>query len=107
MKIVIVGGVAGGATAAAPARRLSEDAEIIILERDEYVSFANCGLPYHIGGEIQDREALLLQTPASLKTSLNLDVRTGHEVRKIDRGPNWSISSTEPVVKSILKPMTN
>ena len=85
MKIVIVGGVAGGASAAARARRLSEQAEIIILERDEYVSFANCGLPYHIGGEIQEREALLLQTPASLKTSLNLDVRTGHEVRQIDR----------------------
>lgn len=85
MKIVIIGGVAGGASAAARARRLSEEAEIIILERDEYVSFANCGLPYHIGGEIQDREALLLQTPASLKTSLNLDVRTGHEVIKIDR----------------------
>ncbi len=85
MKIVIIGGVAGGASAAARARRLSETAEIIILERDEYVSFANCGLPYHIGGEIQDRGALLLQTPASLKTSLNLDVRTGHEVVKIDR----------------------
>lgn len=85
MKIVIVGGVAGGASAAARARRLSEDAEIIILERDEYVSFANCGLPYHIGGEIQDRDALLLQTPESLKTSLNLDVRTGHEVLAIDR----------------------
>lgn len=85
MKIVIVGGVAGGASAAARARRLSEAAEIIILERDEYVSFANCGLPYHIGGEIQEREALLLQTPESLKTSLNLDVRTGHEVLQIDR----------------------
>lgn len=85
MKIVIIGGVAGGASAAARARRLSEEAEIIILERDEYVSFANCGLPYHIGGEIQDRGALLLQTPASLKTSLNLDVRTGHEVIGIDR----------------------
>lgn len=85
MKIVIIGGVAGGASAAARARRLSEEAEIIILERDAYVSFANCGLPYHIGGEIQERDALLLQTPASLKTSLNLDVRTGHEVMAIDR----------------------
>lgn len=85
MKIVIIGGVAGGASAAARARRLNEDAEIIILEQDEYVSFANCGLPYHIGGEIQDRDALLLQTPKSLKASLNLDVRTGHEVTEIDR----------------------
>lgn len=85
MKLVIIGGVAGGASAAARARRLSEDAEIIILERDEYVSFANCGLPYHIGGDIQDRAALLLQTPASLKSSLNLDVRTGHEVLAVNR----------------------
>lgn len=85
MKLVIVGGVAGGASAAARARRLSETAEIIILERDEYVSFANCGLPYHIGGEIEDRAALLLQTPESLKASLNLDVRTGHEVLAIER----------------------
>ena len=85
VKIVIVGGVAGGASTAARARRLSETAEIIILERDDYVSFANCGLPYHIGGEITEREALLLQTPTSLKTTLNLDVRTGHEVKVIDR----------------------
>lgn len=85
MKLVIVGGVAGGAAAAARARRLSETAEIVILERDAYVSFANCGLPYHIGGEIEDRAALLLQTPASLKASLDLDVRTGHEVLAVDR----------------------
>lgn len=85
MKLVIVGGVAGGASAAARARRLSETAEIVILERDAYVSFANCGLPYHIGGEIEDRAALLLQTPASLKASLDLDVRTGHEVLAVDR----------------------
>ena len=66
-KIVIIGGVAGGASAAARARRVSEDAEIIILERGEFVSFANCGLPYHISGEIDSREALLLQTPESFK----------------------------------------
>ncbi len=89
MKLVIIGGVAGGASAAARARRLSEEAEIIILERDEYVSFANCGLPYHIGGDIKERAALLLQTPESLKTSLNLDVRTGHEVLTIDRANKW------------------
>lgn len=89
MKLVIVGGVAGGASAAARARRLSETAEIVILERDAYVSFANCGLPYHIGGEIEDRAALLLQTPASLKASLDLDVRTGHEVLAVDRANKW------------------
>ena len=65
MKVVIIGGVAGGATAAARLRRLDENAEIIILERSGYVSYANCGLPYYIGGEITDREALTLQTPES------------------------------------------
>ncbi|NCT91910.1 FAD-dependent oxidoreductase [Cellulomonas sp. APG4] len=85
MKIVIVGGVAGGMSAAARARRLSEDAEILVLERDAYVSFANCGLPYHVGDEIADRNSLLLQTPASLRAALDLDVRTGHEVVAIDR----------------------
>ena len=63
MKVVVVGGVAGGATAAARLRRLDEEAEIIILERSGYVSYANCGLPYYIGGTIQDREDLTLQTP--------------------------------------------
>lgn len=85
MKIVIVGGVAGGMSAAARARRLSEDAEILVLERDAYVSFANCGLPYHVGDEIADRNSLLLQTPASLRAALDLDVRPGHEVVAIDR----------------------
>ncbi len=85
MKIVVVGGVAGGASAAARARRLSEEAEIVVLERDHYVSFANCGLPYHIGGTIKEREKLLLQTPKSLKESLNIDVRVGHEVVEVDR----------------------
>ncbi len=79
-KIVIVGGVAGGASVAARARRLAEDAEIIMLERGPDVSFANCGLPYHVGGEIEDRDALAVQTPAKLKALLNLDVRTGSEV---------------------------
>lgn len=85
MKIVIVGGVAAGMSAAARARRLSENAEIIVLERSQYVSFANCGLPYHIGGDIKDRDQLLLQTPQTLAENLNLDVRTGHEVISIDR----------------------
>ena len=84
-RVVVVGGVAGGMSAAARLRRLDEHAEIIVLEQDHYVSFANCGLPYHIGGEIARREALLLQTPASLAESLALDVRTGHEVTAIDR----------------------
>ena len=61
-KVVVVGGVAGGMSAAARLRRLAEDAEIVVLERDDYVSFANCGLPYHIGGEITKRSSLLLQT---------------------------------------------
>ncbi len=85
MKVVVVGGVAGGMSAAARLRRLDEQADIVVLERDDYVSFANCGLPYHIGGDIEDRDALLLQTPKSLRESLALDVRTAHEVLAIDR----------------------
>ena len=69
MKIVVVGGVAGGASVAARARRLDESAEIVVLERGEYVSFANCGLPYHIGGVIADRSRLLLQTPDGLTST--------------------------------------
>ncbi len=83
-KIVIVGGVAGGATAAARARRLSEDAEIILIERGEHVSFANCGLPYHIGGPIAKRDALLVAKPKLLRDRYKLDVRTRHEVLAID-----------------------
>ena len=85
MKVVIIGGVAGGATAAARLRRLNEKAEIIIFERSGYVSYANCGLPYYIGGEIKRRSALTLQTPESFKERFNIDVRTGSEVVKIDR----------------------
>ena len=84
-KIVIVGGVAGGASAAARARRLSEDAQIIMFERGEFVSFANCGLPYHIGGDIQDRSKLLLQTPESFLARFNVDVRVMNEVVSINR----------------------
>ncbi|HEX5997473.1 MAG TPA: FAD-dependent oxidoreductase [Jiangellales bacterium] len=84
MKIVVVGGVAGGMSAAARARRLDEHAEIVVLERGEHVSFANCGLPYYVGGEIPTASALLVQTPQSLKAALNLDVRTRHEVTAID-----------------------
>jgi NADPH-dependent 2,4-dienoyl-CoA reductase/sulfur reductase-like enzyme/peroxiredoxin family protein/rhodanese-related sulfurtransferase/TusA-related sulfurtransferase len=85
MKLVVIGGVAGGMSAAARARRLDERAEIVVFERSAHVSFANCGLPYHIGGVIEDRQKLLLQTPESLRQSLNLDVRTGQEVLAIDR----------------------
>ncbi|HCH00307.1 MAG TPA: CoA-disulfide reductase [Vibrio sp.] len=85
MKILIIGGVAGGASAAARARRLSEDAEIIMFERGPFVSFANCGLPYHIGGDIQSRDKLLLQTPESFLARFNVDVRVMNEVVAIDR----------------------
>lgn len=84
-KIVIVGGVAGGASTAARARRLSEDAEIIMFERGEFISFANCGLPYHIGGDITERSNLLLQTPQSFLARFNVDVRTMSEVVSIDK----------------------
>ena len=83
MKVVIVGGVAGGATAAARLRRLDESAEIVMLERTGYVSYANCGLPYYIGGTIEDREELTLQTPESFKNRFNIDVRVHHEVTEI------------------------
>ena len=83
--LLIIGGVAGGASAAARARRHSETARIIVIERGPDVSFANCGLPYHIGGEIADRAELALQTPESLRTLLNLDVRTLTEATAIDR----------------------
>jgi NADPH-dependent 2,4-dienoyl-CoA reductase/sulfur reductase-like enzyme/rhodanese-related sulfurtransferase len=85
MKLLIVGGVAGGASAAARARRLSEDAEIIVFERGPDVSFANCGLPYYVGGEIADRKKLLVTTPEMLRTRFKLDVRTLTTVESIDR----------------------
>ena len=85
MKVSIVGGVAGGASAAARLRRLDEKAEIIILERGDYISFANCGLPYFIGGEITDKRLLTLQTPESFKARFNVDVRVNNEAIKIDK----------------------
>ncbi|MEG1429030.1 MAG: FAD-dependent oxidoreductase [Hydrogenoanaerobacterium sp.] len=83
-KVVIVGGVAGGASAAARLRRLNEQAEIVLLERDEYISFANCGLPYYIGGEIADKASLLLQTPQSFNARFNVDVRVLSEVSSVN-----------------------
>lgn len=84
-RILIVGGVAGGASAATRARRLSEDAEIVLFERGPYVSFANCGLPYHVGGAIQDRKRLLVQTPEGLYARYEIDVRVNTDVVVIDR----------------------
>src|SRR5690349_1609561 len=85
MKLLIVGGVAGGASAAARARRLSEDAEIVLFERGPDVSFANCGLPYYLGGEIKERDKLLVVTPERLRSRFKLDVRVRTLVEAIDR----------------------
>ncbi len=85
LRIVVIGGVAGGASAAARARRCNAHAEITILEKGPVVSFANCGLPYHIGGEIVDRQKLLVATPELFWERFRIRVRTGHEVRSIDR----------------------
>src|SRR5579885_2370429 len=85
MKLVIVGGVAGGASAAARARRLSEEAEIVLFERGPEVSFANCGMPYYLGGEIEQRDELLVVTPERLRQRYRLDVRARSSVEAIDR----------------------
>ena len=85
MKVVIIGGVAGGATAAARLRRLNEQAEIVVLERSGYVSYANCGLPYYVGGVIQKKSALTLQTPQSFRARFRIDVRVHSEAVAIDR----------------------
>ncbi len=85
MDVVIIGGVAGGMSAATRLRRLDESARITVIERSGYVSFANCGLPYHVGGVIDRRDALLLQTPESLAARFRLEVRVGHEAVRIER----------------------
>ncbi len=85
MKVIIIGGVAGGASCAARLRRLDESAEIIMIEKGPYISFANCGLPYHVGGVIDNRDKLLLQTPESFHARFNVDVRVNSEVMSIDR----------------------
>jgi len=84
-RLLIIGGVAGGATAAARARRIDEHAEIILFERGEYISFANCGLPYFIGDVIEQRDSLLVTTPETFSTRYNIDIRIFHEVTSIDR----------------------
>ena len=84
MKYLIVGGVAGGATAAARIRRNTEKAEIIMFEKGQYISYANCGLPYYIGGVIDDRNKLFVQTPEAFGKRFNIDVRTNSEVVSVD-----------------------
>lgn len=110
MKIVIIDGVAGGMSAATRLRRLMDDAEIIIFEKGPFVSFANCGLPYYVSGEIAARDALLVQTPESLKARFDLDVRPMHEVTAISTEDNTVTvvsngeSYTESYDKLILSP---
>ncbi|TLS52815.1 CoA-disulfide reductase [Paenibacillus antri] len=95
-KVLVVGGVAGGASAAARLRRLDENAEIVMFERDGHISFANCGLPYYIGETIQDRSKLMVQTPESMKARFNLDVRIHSEVTGIDvHGKTVTVNSKE------------
>jgi len=110
-RIVIIGGVAGGASAAAKARRTDEQAEITIFEKGPYISFANCGLPYYVGGDIEDRDDLLLQTPESFYARFRVKVHVGHKVTAIDRAaktvtvrkPDGS-SFAEPYDKLIISP---
>ncbi|MGT2844505.1 FAD-dependent oxidoreductase [Streptococcus hongkongensis] len=110
MKIIIVGGVAGGMSAATRLRRLMEDAEIIVFDRGPYVSFANCGLPYHVSGEIADRNSLLVQTPERLKARFELDVRPETEVmaihpkEKMVTAQHAGVTYTESYDKLILSP---
>ena len=114
MKVVIIGGVAGGATAAARLRRLDESAQIVVFERGGYVSYANCGLPYYIGGVITDRKKLTLQTPQSFFSRFNVDVRVHSEVVEIDRaagrrkgasiGRATTSSSTRPARRPSARP---
>ena len=85
MKVLIIGGVAAGASAAARLRRLSEDAEIIIVERSGYISYANCGLPYYVGGVIENKAALTLQTPESFWSRFRIEARVNTEAISIDR----------------------
>ena len=96
LRIAIVGGVAGGASAAARARRLSETAEITVFERGPHVSFANCGLPYHIAGVITERSRLLVQTPRSLRARFALDVRVNSEVVRVDRAARELVVRERP-----------
>ena len=100
MKVVIVGGVAGGASAAARIRRLDEHAQIIMIERSGYVSYANCGLPYYVGGVIKEQEELTLQTPESFWDRFRIDVRVRPQ-KKTSPFTHWIVE------RSTRKPMTN
>ena len=84
-KVVIIGGVAGGMSAATRLRRLNESLNIVVFEKGPYVSFANCGLPYYVSGEIENRDSLLLQTPESLHNRFNIDVRVRSEERRVGK----------------------
>jgi NADPH-dependent 2,4-dienoyl-CoA reductase/sulfur reductase-like enzyme/rhodanese-related sulfurtransferase len=103
-RIVIVGGVAGGASSAARARRLSEEARIVLFERGPYVSFANCGLPYHIGGVIPERGRLLVQTPESLRARFDIDVRVNTEVLSIDTQAQMVVARNLQTGEEVLEP---
>ena len=117
MKVVIIGGVAGGATAAARLRRLDERAEIIILERTGYVSYANCGLPYYVGGVITDREELTLQTPEGFRNRFGIDVRVGQEavelrpeqhtvtVRRLEDGSTYALHYDKLILSPGARPV--
>jgi NADPH-dependent 2,4-dienoyl-CoA reductase/sulfur reductase-like enzyme/rhodanese-related sulfurtransferase len=96
MKTVIVGGVAGGASVATRLRRMDEHAEIVLLERGPHISFANCGLPYYIGGIIAERNALLIQTPEAMRAVFRVDARTGQDVLRIDRQAKTVVVEDEP-----------
>jgi len=102
-KVLIIGGVAGGASAAARLRRLDETAEIIMFERDEYISFANCGLPYYIGETIKERKHLLVQTPTSMYNRFNIDVRINSEVIGLDTGKK--VATVKSKIKGIYEEM--
>ncbi len=96
MKILIVGGVAGGATAAARIRRNTEDAEIILFEKGRYISYANCGLPYYIGGVIGERDRLFVQTPEAFGRRFNIDVRVNQEVTAVNlHGKKVTVRTSE------------
>ena len=104
MKVAIVGGVAGGASAAARLRRLDESAEIVMFERTGYVSYANCGLPYYVGGVITDKGKLTLQTPQSFASRFNVDARVLSDVVSVDRAAKRCTSGTWRMARSTTNP---
>ena len=107
MKVVIVGGVAGGASAAARIRRLDEHAQIIMIERSGYVSYANCGLPYYVGGVIKEQAELTLQTPESFWDRFRIDVRVRQEVTAINPAEKNVTVRHWTAERAIRKPMTS